>query len=590
MPKLSRSKYRKAKLHSDMSLENICGTNNNQENNVSSDVYLSNNFQADNNARNNVNIHATPLMVASENFNNDLTLADPGADPPDLDGNKELDINISLSPPVSPSPFSDLEDSISNVVQNLGVSDNITKKKDITSELTEWALKFNISHIALSDLLKRLKPTFNELPLDARSLLHTPRNLEYKIVFPGQYFHFGLEKCIKNLFCCIKNKPIDKIEIYVNIDGLPLSKSSGSQFYPILCSLVQNRNVVDIIGIYHGNEKPKNVNEFLKDFVEEVNKFSEQGIIINDQKYQFTIKAFIVDVPAKAFITSTKGHNGYYSCSKCEIEGVFIQNRVCFPNVNNLVLRNNYKFRQKTQEEHHLGASILEKIPSLNMIDLSLHVSIYILSSPSASTELTNYASELLEYFVHTFSLLYGQEHCSHNIHNLLHLHADFTKFGPLFNFSAFPFENFMQIILKLVRKQDKPLAQIVFRKSELNDFLYKQESSVDEPTFKSRHFNGPLIDIDEEYEQFQKVHCQNFLLTVESPDHCCSLKNGNLILIRNILIKKGLPYIIGHRFLNVSDFFTEPIKSSLLGIYLVRNLDKLQQWPLSEITSKCLK
>lgn len=113
------------------------------------------------------------------------------------------------------------------------------------------------------------------------------------------------------------------VKVNINIDGLPLFKSSSSQVYPILCNLVENYDLVNVIGIYYGDEKPSDVNEFLTDFVEEAITLTEHGIQINDQIYQFKINSFVCNVPAKAFITFTKGHSGYYSCTKCTKKGVY---------------------------------------------------------------------------------------------------------------------------------------------------------------------------------------------------------------------------------------------------------------------------
>ena len=78
------------------------------------------------------------------------------------------------------------------------------------------------------------------------------------------------------------------------------------------------------------------------------------------------------------------------------------------------------------------------------------------------------YAEELLEYFVEHFEVLYGKQYISHNVHNLLHLCNDVRKFGVLDNFSAFPFENFLGSLKKLIRKSDKPLQQLARRYGEL--------------------------------------------------------------------------------------------------------------------------
>ncbi|XP_011691888.1 PREDICTED: uncharacterized protein LOC105452470 isoform X3 [Wasmannia auropunctata] len=43
--------------------------------------------------------------------------------------------------------------------------------------LQDWAIKNRISHVALTELMTRIKPKYSELPTDARSLLRTPRKI-----------------------------------------------------------------------------------------------------------------------------------------------------------------------------------------------------------------------------------------------------------------------------------------------------------------------------------------------------------------------------------------------------------------------------
>lgn len=168
----------------------------------------------------------------------------------------------------------------------------------LVSQLTTWALKNKITHIALNELLGILKSKHNDLPLDARVLMKTPRKEVLKIVKPGHYFHFGLNNCVQKLFSFITSKNLQQVEVYINIGGLPLFKSSNQQLWPILCSLVENRCKVGIVGIYHGETKPNDANVFLKDFINEAIDLSMHGITINESNYPFKIKGFICDTPA----------------------------------------------------------------------------------------------------------------------------------------------------------------------------------------------------------------------------------------------------------------------------------------------------
>ncbi|EFN64455.1 hypothetical protein EAG_07646, partial [Camponotus floridanus] len=473
-----------------------------------------------------------------------------------------------------------------------GTKENNFEENIIQLSLRQWSLTHNISHAALSDLLKLLKIRIPELPTNARSLLNTCRTIINKVIEPGQYYHFGVENCIKNLINdsndFFKNTGI--IELAINIDGLPLAKSSGSQVYPILCRLVKHHSNVDMIGIYHGYEKPKNANCYLSDFVEDISNVINNGIVIDTKHYSVKISHFICDAVAKTYITYTVGHMGYYSCTKCCEEGTYINNRVCFPNTNHLRLRTDTDFRLKVQEDHHKGTSLLEQIPGLDMIKsfpldymhliclgvvkklvvnlwcfgkpsvklsyrdianissnlinqaknipiefnrkprslleakrwkatefrqflfytgpvvlrkilnnnryinfLCLHVAIIILTSSKYSCFI-DYATKLLSYFVNTFKILYGAENISHNVHNLLHLSEDVKIHGPLDNFSVFPFENYLQSILKSIRKGEKPLAQIIKRKSEQNFHQVQivERTKKKYPIYEKEHFAGP--------------------------------------------------------------------------------------------------
>lgn len=122
-----------------------------------------------------------------------------------------------------------------------------------------------------------------------------------------------------------------------------------------------------IIGIYRGYEKPSNANDFLLDFTTEAIKLSEENIIYDNDSIPFEIKAFICDVPAKSFITYCKSHTGFFSCTNVCKKGKYIKGRVCFPNRNSNK-RTDRNFRNRTQPEYHAGTSILEQIPSIDMI------------------------------------------------------------------------------------------------------------------------------------------------------------------------------------------------------------------------------
>lgn len=102
--------------------------------------------------------------------------------------------------------------------QMVNISSQSVPSIPLGSQLSEWAVNHNITHIAINDLLKMLKPYHSELPNDARTLLHTPRSSFLKDINPGKYYHFGLELCLKKLLKGVSVQSLLlPIEILINI-------------------------------------------------------------------------------------------------------------------------------------------------------------------------------------------------------------------------------------------------------------------------------------------------------------------------------------------------------------------------------------
>lgn len=98
---------------------------------------------------------------------------------------------------------------------------------------------------------------------------------------------------------------------------------------------------------------------------------------------------------------------------------------------------------------------------------LLLFVGIHILLNERLSSEYNQYAHDLLETFVKHFYQIYGNDMAVYNVHGLVHLAGEARRFGSLDNISAFPFENFLSKLKKMVRKPKFALAQVIRRLSE---------------------------------------------------------------------------------------------------------------------------
>ncbi|KAM7300543.1 uncharacterized protein ISCGN_016155 [Ixodes scapularis] len=234
-------------------------------------------------------------------------------------------------------------------------------------QLQEWAINNFVPHTVVTALLAVLRghSCFSALPSSARALLETPRKSPgIRNMGSGKYCPFGLAAGLEELLRGISRLP-EHLILNFNVDGLPLGKSSRNQFWPILCEVRNVQNVAPfIVGLFYGQSKPPDANDFLHDFVQELSELLQEGVCINGTKIALRVGAFICDAPAKSFILCIKGHTGYYSCTKCTVRGTYINGRVCFPDLT-ASLRTDADFRSMSQEEHHLdtGPSILLELP-----------------------------------------------------------------------------------------------------------------------------------------------------------------------------------------------------------------------------------
>lgn len=113
------------------------------------------------------------------------------------------------------------------------------------SKLALWAVQENISHVALKKLLFILKEGVNpsdlsDLPLDPRTLLNTPSKTPVvQSMDKGLYHYFGIQRTINIIYHQLSVQSVEhqKFNMMVNIDGVPLFKSTNESFWPILCEI-----------------------------------------------------------------------------------------------------------------------------------------------------------------------------------------------------------------------------------------------------------------------------------------------------------------------------------------------------------------
>lgn len=262
-----------------------------------------------------------------------------------------------------------LEPPYDNISLNLSGGDKDSndyeaEENPTVSFLKQWSIKNNITHTALSELLKwfSTSPAIHNLPKDARTLLATPSatSLVIEDMEPGQFYYFGLQSKLET-FVISQPQVINVLILQFNIDGVQIYKSKNVAFWPILSFIKNSKHYVFPVAIYSGTKKP-HLEEFFKKFVDELILLTNTGLVINNCNINIKIEAFCCDTPARSYIKNVKGHNAKYGCDKCTCEGIYQNGRRMLLNLD-ADLRTDESCLERHNEEHHKGPTPLSKLP-----------------------------------------------------------------------------------------------------------------------------------------------------------------------------------------------------------------------------------
>ena len=150
----------------------------------------------------------------------------------------------------------------------------------LIEQLAVWSVEHNITTVATGELLSILKPHLPFLPKSSQTLRKTLRSTSHliKTIGGGEYCYLSLSSGLTTI---VKQNHIttEHLELQINVDGIPLFKSSSVTLWPILC-LVKNISFKApfVVGMFCGKEKPHSASEFLHDFLKEACVLVKDGL------------------------------------------------------------------------------------------------------------------------------------------------------------------------------------------------------------------------------------------------------------------------------------------------------------------------
>lgn len=206
--------------------------------------------------------------------------------------------------------FDRYDDFASDDESSFSIFENENNSSDIGTKLVTWQTEFHISERAMDNLMVWLKTHhFPHLPKHIKTLKTSSKLADVVVqrMDPGHFCYFGLKKMLTHILVKHANEisPDHCCQLQFGIDGIPLTRSSTSSFWPILVKIKQFPDVLPV-GVYHGHTKPPNVHIFMEDFVQELQTLLIDGLICENKNIKFVVSAFIMDAPAKSFVLDIK--------------------------------------------------------------------------------------------------------------------------------------------------------------------------------------------------------------------------------------------------------------------------------------------
>jgi hypothetical protein len=167
---------------------------------------------------------------------------------------------------------------------------------------------------------------------------------------------------------------------------------------------------------------------------------------------------------------------------------------------------------------------------------LLLHFAVYVFVSSQLS-HLHSLAARCIHIFVYKMPVLFGLHSMSYNVHVIQHLYEFVKMYGPLDNYSAFPYENLLSIIKRRIRPTRYTFEQTLHVLSDIRDLYTK------EPSKSTLYFSD------------------------QPPNNCGVLEDGTVVLINSSIPSESACTFVGQKLIFSRNLYTYPYESRVLNI-----------------------
>lgn len=186
--------------------------------------------------------------------------------------------------------------------------------------------------------------------------------------------------------------------------------------------------------------------------------------------------------------------------------------------------------------------------------------------------KLRQLARLLFSEYCYSFISLYGSDSVVSNVHLISHIADDVDRFGPLYEISAYPFENFLHDLKLRTQPSDTPLEQIARRIIELTNHQpnilldFEKRNFIPELRYEFKVDSG--IHSGQLAYKYIKIGPNTFLSMRKKGDSWLITEQKQIVKMKFAVKRHDSYFIYGAELIQKTDFFTQPYSSHFTDIY----------------------
>lgn len=182
-------------------------------------------------------------------------------------------------------------------------------------------------------------------------------------------------------------------------------------------------------------------------------------------------------------------------------------------------------------------------------------------------------AKKMFNQYVKEYSRLYGIDSVGSNVHNLTHVTDDLEQnnIANLNKISTYKFENTLRLLGMKLQTCNRPLEQISRRLMEISNLNMNSIGSQD---FEEEEFlpfvEYELLSQNSNYEMYSKINIMpDIFLSNRKFGDQWFLTTSDVVKMSHAVRFENTFQICGHSLIDKRDFFTKPLNSSKLNIFM---------------------